>query len=85
MRPTGLARMEEAGHPDRPVDMTQHPYTQLAIARARQDDFLRNAERHRLAAAARREAPGLRDRVTALLRRGAASRRESPRVAPAAK
>ncbi|MGH3041983.1 MAG: hypothetical protein ACRDNG_09650 [Gaiellaceae bacterium] len=59
--------------------------TQLAIARSRQDDLLAQAERHRLAAAARAETPGLRDRLATLLRRGKDPRREAPRVAPASK
>ncbi|MET1009298.1 MAG: hypothetical protein ABWY96_04500 [Gaiellaceae bacterium] len=65
--------------------MSYHPVSQLALARSRQDDLLRTADRHRLAAAARREAPGLRDRMVALLRRRPTSRREAPRVASAAK
>jgi hypothetical protein len=55
------------------------------IARDRQADLLAEAERHRLAAAFRREEPRLRDRLAALLHRGKDPRRETPHVAPAAK
>jgi hypothetical protein len=57
----------------------------MMVARTRHDDLLREAERHRLAAAAGRKRLGLRERVTALLRRREATRREAPRVAPSAK
>jgi hypothetical protein len=55
------------------------------VARSRHDDLLREADRHRLAAAAGRERLGLRKRVTALLRGREATRRDAPRVAPTAK
>jgi hypothetical protein len=64
--------------------MSYHPTTQLAIARARQNDLLAEAERHRLAAAFRREEPRLRDRLAALLHRGKDPRRETRHAAPAA-
>jgi len=65
--------------------MSYHPVSQLGLARSRQDDLLRDAERHRLAALAGRDAPRLRDRVVALLRRREATPAEAPRIAPAAK
>ncbi|MGH3038681.1 MAG: hypothetical protein ACRDLZ_04635 [Gaiellaceae bacterium] len=65
--------------------MPYHARTQLAIARDRQADLLAEAERHRLAAAFRRDEPRLRDRLAALLRRGKDPRQEARRVAPAAK
>jgi hypothetical protein len=57
----------------------------MALARSRQDDLLREAERHRLASEAHRDEPGLRARLAAFLRRRDDRRAEAPRVAPAAK
>jgi hypothetical protein len=65
--------------------MSYHPITQMALARSRQDDLLREAERHRLASEAHRDEPGLRARLAAFLRRRDDRRAEAPRVAPAAK
>jgi hypothetical protein len=64
--------------------MSYHPITQMALARSYQDDLLREAERHRLASGVRRDGPGLRDRLAALLRRNA-RHGGTRRVAPAAK
>jgi hypothetical protein len=60
-------------------------HSHLALARSRQDDFLREAERHRLAAAARRDDLTLRARFVAFLHRREPAPAEAPRVAPAAK
>ena len=65
--------------------MSYHPDSQLALARSLQDDLLRAADRHRLAKAAGRDAPGLRTRMAAFLRRRETAAAEAPRVAPAAK
>jgi hypothetical protein len=65
--------------------MSHHPITLHGLARSRQDDLFREAERHRLAAAARRDAPALRERLVALLRRPGVRRAETARVAPAEK
>jgi hypothetical protein len=40
-------------------------HTHLALGRSRQEDFLRDAERNRLTAAARRDRRTLRDRLIA--------------------
>ena len=65
--------------------MSYHPTSQLALACSRQDDFLRDADRHRLAASARGTTPGLRERFAALLRRREPAAAKTARVAPATK
>jgi hypothetical protein len=58
----------------------------MMVARTRHDDLLREAERHRLAAAAAgRERLSLRERIAAFLHGREARRREAPRVAPSVK
>ena len=59
--------------------MYYSPHTQIALAKARQDDLIREAERHRLARAVKVERPGIRDWIAGRLNRGSAGR-----VAPAA-
>jgi hypothetical protein len=65
--------------------MSHHPTSLLALARSYNDDLLREAERHRLASAARRDEDARRVRLGALLRRRGVRRGETARVAPAAK
>jgi hypothetical protein len=65
--------------------MSHHPISMLALARSYQDDLLREAERHRLASAARRDEHALRVRLVGLLRRRGVRRGQTARVAPAAK
>ena len=50
----------------------------IALAKARQDDLIREAERHRLARAVKVERPGIRDWIARRFHRGGAGR-----VAPA--
>lgn len=59
--------------------MYYSPHTQIALAKARQDDLLREAERHRLARAVKVERPGIRDWIAGRLHRDGAGK-----VAPAA-
>lgn len=59
--------------------MYYSPHTQIALAKARQDDLIREAERHRLARAVKVERPGIRDWIAGRLNRGSTGR-----VAPAA-
>ena len=59
--------------------MYYSPHTQIALAKARQDDLIREAERHRLARAAKVERPGIRHWIAGRLHRGGAGK-----VAPAA-
>lgn len=59
--------------------MYYSPHTQIALAKARQDDLIREAEQHRLARAVKVERPGIRDWIAGRLNRGSTGR-----VAPAA-
>jgi hypothetical protein len=59
--------------------------SRLMLARERHNDLVGEAERYKLAAAARGERPSLRDRFTALFGRREASRQAAQRVAHAAK
>jgi hypothetical protein len=59
--------------------MYYSPHTQIALAKARQDDLIREAEQHRLARAVKVERPGIRDWIAGRLHRGRAGQ-----VVPAA-
>jgi hypothetical protein len=69
--------MEESRAPVRPVGMQQSPHSYLALAHARQDDLLREADRHRLARSLRNERPGALARLRAHF-----ARRREPQSRP---
>ena len=54
--------------------MYYSPHTHLELARARHDDMLREAARHRLAARVSAERPSLLERIRGLVGRRAAKR-----------
>ncbi|MGH3022771.1 MAG: hypothetical protein ACRDNI_03870 [Gaiellaceae bacterium] len=60
--------------------MLQNPHICLALARARQDDLLRDARRHRLRTASGNDRPSALARLAALRHRG---RPAKPAAAPA--
>jgi hypothetical protein len=58
--------VEETAAPVRRVDMNYNPHTHLDIARARQADMIREADRRRLAKLVAQERPSLMARVRGL-------------------
>jgi len=61
----------------RPVGMQQSPHSYLALAHARQDDLLREADHHRLARSLRDGRPGALARLRAHF-----ARRRDPQARP---
>jgi hypothetical protein len=69
--------MEESRAPARHVGMQQSPHSYLALAHARQNDLLKEAERHRLARSLRDERPSALARLRAHF-----ARRHEPQSRP---